>query len=81
MIGKSPEFQSVIDEAHTMANLDLPVLIEGESGTGKELFAQSIHAYSHRSEAAFVAVNCGAIPKNLQQANYSVMRKALLQEV
>ncbi|MGG1484093.1 sigma 54-interacting transcriptional regulator [Peribacillus castrilensis] len=65
MIGKSPEFQSVIDEAHTMANLDLPVLIEGESGTGKELFAQSIHAYSHRSEAAFVAVNCGAIPKEL----------------
>ncbi|WP_336867245.1 sigma-54-dependent Fis family transcriptional regulator [Peribacillus frigoritolerans] len=65
MIGKSREFQSVIDEAHTMANLDLPVLIEGESGTGKELFAQSIHAYSHRSEAAFVAVNCGAIPKEL----------------
>jgi len=41
------------------------VLIEGESGTGKELFAQAIHNASQRSVCAFVAVNCGAIPREL----------------
>jgi transcriptional regulator of acetoin/glycerol metabolism len=65
MIGQSLKFLSVITEARSMANLDLPVLIEGESGTGKELLAQSIHSSSHRSSGPFVAVNCGAIPKEL----------------
>lgn len=41
------------------------VLIEGESGTGKEIFAQAIHNGSHRSSGPFVAVNCGAIPREL----------------
>jgi transcriptional regulator of acetoin/glycerol metabolism len=65
MVGQSSKFLSVITEARSMANLDLPVLIEGESGTGKELLAQSIHSSSHRSSGPFVAVNCGAIPKEL----------------
>lgn len=47
--------------AHNASN----VLIEGESGTGKELFAQAIHNASQRSSGAFVAVNCGAIPREL----------------
>ncbi len=40
-------------------------MIEGESGTGKELFAQAIHNASQRSAGAFVALNCGAIPREL----------------
>lgn len=65
LIGHSPDFLSVVSEAQSAAGNDLPVLIEGESGTGKELIAQSIHAASHRSQGPFVAVNCGAIPKDL----------------
>ncbi|MBP2666789.1 MAG: sigma54 specific transcriptional regulator, partial [Firmicutes bacterium] len=41
------------------------VLLQGESGTGKELFAQAIHHHSERSEGPFIAVNCGAIPREL----------------
>lgn len=65
MIGNSPKFHSVMEEARLAASTDLPVLIEGESGTGKELLAQSIHAASSRASGPFVAVNCGAIPKEL----------------
>jgi sigma-54 dependent transcriptional regulator, acetoin dehydrogenase operon transcriptional activator AcoR len=43
----------------------LPVLLLGESGVGKELFAQSIHSASERRDCPFVAVNCGALPKEL----------------
>lgn len=68
LIGESKDFQSVISEARTIADLNLPVLIEGESGTGKELFAQSIHAASSRSSGPFIAVNCGAIQKDLAES-------------
>jgi len=44
---------------------DVPVLITGESGTGKELVARAIHCQSRRKDAAFVAINCGAIPDTL----------------
>ncbi|MEW9672740.1 sigma-54-dependent Fis family transcriptional regulator [Ammoniphilus sp. 3BR4] len=70
MIGHSPEFQSVMEEARLAAKTDLPVLIEGESGTGKELLAQSIHSASSRASGPFVAVNCGAIPKELAASEF-----------
>lgn len=70
MIGRSPQFQSVLEEARSSANTDFPVLIEGESGTGKELLAQSIHAASSRASGPFVAVNCGAIPKELAASEF-----------
>ena len=54
--------------AHRLAVRDVPVLIQGESGTGKELFARAIHQASPRSGQPFVAVNCGAIPQELVDA-------------
>jgi DNA-binding NtrC family response regulator len=60
---------SVIERAQTVAKLTAPVLIEGESGTGKELLARAIHGASDRSAGPFVAVNCGAIPRELVQAS------------
>jgi transcriptional regulator of acetoin/glycerol metabolism len=65
LIGESTKFKSFINEARSLAGLDLPLLIEGESGTGKELLAQSIHSASQRSSGPFIAINCGAIPKDL----------------
>jgi DNA-binding NtrC family response regulator len=51
-----------------IASIDFSVLICGESGTGKELAAQAIHQVSDRAAGPFVAVNCGALPKDLIQA-------------
>ncbi|MDC8002752.1 sigma-54 dependent transcriptional regulator [Aureisphaera galaxeae] len=49
---------------------DMGVLIQGESGTGKEVAAQAIHAYSYRSANNFVAVDCGAIPKEIAASEF-----------
>lgn len=57
-----------IDRAQIVAVRNVPVLIMGESGTGKELFAKAIHASSPRADQSFVMVNCGAIPKELIDA-------------
>lgn len=54
--------------AYRLAQHHVPVLIQGESGTGKELFARAIHYASSRAGQAFVAVNCGAIPPELIDA-------------
>ena len=65
IIGSNPMFLRTIEFAKKVADSRSTVLIMGESGTGKEVFAQSIHNYSSRSSESFVAINCGAIPKNL----------------
>jgi len=67
MVGTSPQMQQVFRAIRKLASVDAPVLITGESGTGKELAALAIHERSQRGKAPFVAVNCGALPRNLIQ--------------
>jgi len=61
----------VVKVARSMA----PVLVHGESGTGKELVARAIHEVSSRGAMPFVAVNCGAIPEQLLEAEFFGYRK------
>ncbi len=70
IIGVSPRMQEVFRVMAKVAAVDTTVLITGESGTGKELVARAIHRHSHRSEGPFVAVNCGAIPPALVEAEF-----------
>ncbi len=64
LAGKNKAFLKVIETARKAAGMNCNILIEGESGTGKELIAQAIHRQSARP-GRFVAVNSGAIPKEL----------------
>ncbi|RED99840.1 sigma-54-dependent transcriptional regulator [Marinoscillum furvescens] len=63
--GKSAAFQQTLEQAHLVAETDLSVLILGESGTGKEYLSRYIHDHSTRSDKPFVAVDCGALSKDL----------------
>jgi two-component system nitrogen regulation response regulator NtrX len=65
MIGMSPSFQKVVEQATMAARTDARVLLTGESGTGKELLAAHIHAASPFATGPFVKVNCAAIPTEL----------------
>lgn len=58
----------ILDEARRFARSEATVLVTGETGTGKEVFARIIHESSPRHSGAFVAVNCGAIPESLIEA-------------
>ncbi|MEB6336121.1 sigma-54-dependent Fis family transcriptional regulator [Serratia rhizosphaerae] len=68
ILGQSAAMQAVRNRARTASRSDSTVLLGGESGTGKELFAQSIHNSSARRNGPFLAVNCGAIPRDLVQS-------------
>ena len=65
LVGRSETMQPVYDLLSRVAPTRASVLLTGESGTGKELAAQTIHRLSRRSEAPFLAVNCGAITQTL----------------
>jgi len=65
ILGDDPVVRQALARAEAVAPTDFPVVLMGDSGTGKELFARFIHAHSTRRTAAFVAVNCGAIPREL----------------
>ena len=68
IIGNSRGIRDVFDLISQVADTRTSVLIAGESGTGKELVARALHDQSARSEAAFVGLNCGAIPENLLES-------------
>lgn len=65
MIGKSEVMRGIFRNIERIAKSQATVLVTGESGTGKELVARAIHDLSTRSEGPFIAVNCGAIPREL----------------
>jgi transcriptional regulator with PAS, ATPase and Fis domain len=64
-----------IERARRVAAYDVPTLILGETGTGKELVAEAIHKASRRSEKSFLAINCGAIPRELVNSELFGHRK------
>ncbi len=68
IIGQSEPMQIAMKKAQRMAIREVPVLILGETGTGKEVFARAIHDASVRQGAAFIAVNCGALPEDLAES-------------
>ena len=68
MIGASKAIREVYSHIEIAAKNTATVLIEGESGTGKELVAKAIHAAGTRAKEPFVAVDCGAIPESLIEA-------------
>ena len=63
--GESPQAKAVKSHIGLIAPTDMSVIILGETGTGKEYVARAIHEQSKRAEAPFVAVDCGALPKDL----------------
>jgi len=68
IIGHSKSLLTVLEKASRVAQHDITVLINGETGTGKELLARAIHHNSRRRNQPFVTINCGAIPKELIEA-------------
>jgi len=66
--GKAKSISGAIELAKKVADTDTTVLLLGETGTGKELFAQAIHESSSRKNKPFIAINCSAIPKDLQES-------------
>ncbi|MBC8145557.1 MAG: sigma-54-dependent Fis family transcriptional regulator [bacterium] len=68
IIGTAPELRDVLSIVEKVAPTDTTVLLLGESGTGKELIAEAVHQLSNRANRNFVAVNCGAIPPNLEES-------------
>jgi DNA-binding NtrC family response regulator len=66
--GRSAAMRSVYDQIARVAGTSVTVLVFGESGTGKELVAQTIHDLSRRRRKPFLAVNCGAIARELMES-------------
>ena len=65
IIGQNKNLVSILNRAKQMAQTDSNILILGESGTGKDVLAQAIHNASSRRDKPFIAINCGAMPKDL----------------
>lgn len=68
IVYRSEKMSRTVEQARHMAKSPAAVLLLGETGTGKELFARAIHKASRCSDGPFVAVNCGALPRELIQS-------------
>ena len=68
--GQSQAARQLYEHVRLVAPTDMSVLVTGASGTGKEYIARRIHEQSNRSKAPFVAVDCGAIPKELSASEF-----------
>jgi len=68
LVGHSPAIIDVMKTVARVAPSQASVLISGETGTGKELVARTVHRYSERSRAKFVAVNCSALAEGLLES-------------
>ena len=68
LYGRSPAMRKVLTAIERIAQSSASVIISGESGTGKELVARTIHEMSPRRAAAYVGVNCAAIPETLMES-------------
>nr|WP_246629208.1 sigma-54-dependent Fis family transcriptional regulator [Mesobacillus maritimus] len=65
LIGESAEIKLILQKGQQLASIDTPILVTGETGTGKELVARYLHEVSSRKDKPFIAINCGAIQKDL----------------
>ncbi|WP_250655226.1 sigma 54-interacting transcriptional regulator [Alkalimarinus coralli] len=68
IVTNNETMETLLGQAHQVAQSDVSVLITGPSGTGKELLAKAIHKASPRHDKPFVAVNCGALPEHLLES-------------
>lgn len=70
LLGQCEQIKQLREHIAKLARSQAPVYIHGESGSGKELVARAIHNQSGRAKAKFVAVNCGAIPRELMESEF-----------
>jgi DNA-binding NtrC family response regulator len=68
LVGTSAAMRKVYDDLDMAAASDAPLQITGETGSGKELAARAVHRQSRRAHGPFIAVNCGAIPRELVES-------------
>lgn len=68
MVGQSKKTKDLFALVRSVAETDVPVIIQGETGTGKELIARAIHYNSSRKAKRFVAINCGALSETLLES-------------
>jgi two-component system response regulator AtoC len=68
IVGESPPFRRLLDEARRIGRRDVTVLVRGETGTGKELVASMLHASSARRDGPCVRFNCAALAEGLAEA-------------
>lgn len=75
LLGDTPAMKRILKTIRKVAPSNSTLLITGESGTGKEFFANIIHRLSKRASKKMVAINCGAIPDNLVEAELFGIKK------
>ena len=68
IVGQSAPMQALKAKVTKLAKADVSTLIHGETGTGKELIARNLHEQSQRRDGPFVAINCGALPDSMMEA-------------